>query len=329
MTDITIRPFRPQDDLSCRQIAAEHRWVAEQGGQVIGLIELNGHHIENLFVAPADQGKGLGARLIAAVEQATEGDLTLSVFHQNPRARALYERLGFRVVMDRDIDFHGQPATVWFMRKARAAAPRFDAMIFDFDGVLADSRDWMVQTLIRLSAEFGLQPLTKAAVEELRHLSNRDILKRMKVPVWKLPAMMRRGRDLAEQAGDDIQPFAGTYEMLHALKARGLKLAIVTSNSQPRITRTLGDKTMALFDVVDCGAALFGKASRLKRVAKALSVPLARAAYVGDETRDIEAAQKARITAIAATWGYAQPDTLKAANPDHLVSSFEELIGVV
>jgi phosphoglycolate phosphatase-like HAD superfamily hydrolase len=51
--------------------------------------------------------------------------------------------------------------------------------------------------------------------------------------------------------------------------------------------------------------------------------------YVGDETRDIEAAKKSQIKVIAVTWGFNSKQVLAAQNPDFLIDRPEELIKVI
>ena len=99
--------------------AVDRRWVAVLGSGVVGFIDMSGSHIANLFVHPAAQGRGVGTKLMEIVERDTCGDLTLSVFTVNPRARKLYERLGFRLVSEGPVAFRGTSKTVWRMRKVR------------------------------------------------------------------------------------------------------------------------------------------------------------------------------------------------------------------
>jgi phosphoglycolate phosphatase-like HAD superfamily hydrolase len=47
--------------------------------------------------------------------------------------------------------------------------------------------------------------------------------------------------------------------------------------------------------------------------------------YIGDETRDIEAAKKAGIKSIAVTWGYNTKAILDNSNPDFLCESTDAL----
>jgi GNAT superfamily N-acetyltransferase len=56
-------------------------------------------HIEVLAVLPAAQGRGVGRALIGAVEEWARSrghaNVTLNVFAENTRARAVYHRLGY------------------------------------------------------------------------------------------------------------------------------------------------------------------------------------------------------------------------------------------
>jgi ribosomal protein S18 acetylase RimI-like enzyme len=58
-------------------------------------------HVSDIVVAPAAEGRGVGAALMAAAEDWARAHgfrlLSLHVFGENARARALYERLGYRL----------------------------------------------------------------------------------------------------------------------------------------------------------------------------------------------------------------------------------------
>ena len=66
-------------------------------------------HIVELQIVPELQGKGLGTATMMTVIQdgATRGvPVTLSVVPANPRAKRLYERLGFEITAVEDLFIH-------------------------------------------------------------------------------------------------------------------------------------------------------------------------------------------------------------------------------
>lgn len=130
--DVTLRPATPRDaeflyELHCRTMrpVIEQTWgwneawqreeferrvarhqpsIIERDGAAVGglLLEWLPHavYIHEIQVRPEHQGQGIGTAAIRLVveEAARRGvDVTLSVVEANPRAKRLYERLGFVV----------------------------------------------------------------------------------------------------------------------------------------------------------------------------------------------------------------------------------------
>lgn len=73
-------------------------WVAEEDGRVVGYVALGEARVEHIYVAPPDQGRGVGTALLDHAKSLRPGGLDLWVFQQNEGARRLYEREGFRLV---------------------------------------------------------------------------------------------------------------------------------------------------------------------------------------------------------------------------------------
>ena len=57
--------------------------------------------------------------------------------------------------------------------------------------------------------------------------------------------------------------------MLQGLAERGIKLAVVSSNSEANVRRTLGDANAALINYYACGASIFGKPAKVQAGAEA------------------------------------------------------------
>jgi phosphoglycolate phosphatase len=201
---------------------------------------------------------------------------------------------------------------------------RYRLAIFDFDGTLADSLPWFRASFQDMIARFDLAPVGPDEIEGLRMMSGRQIMARLNVPMWRLPAIVSDMRKRKLAAADEISLFDGIEEMLSALQHGDIKVAIVSSDTEQSVRQVLGPVTV-LVSSFDCGAAIFGKHRKFRRVARRLGVKPADTICIGDELRDIEAARAAGMDSGAVAWGYAFPVAPQAAGPTHFFSSIEEL----
>jgi phosphoglycolate phosphatase len=200
----------------------------------------------------------------------------------------------------------------------------FKLVVFDFDGTLADSLAATVAVFNRLAGEMGFAPLTDPAAA--RHIATRQFLKRHGISFWRLPRVVRRFRALAAEGAGELKLFAGIPEALAALMSGGAKLGVLSSNAEGTIRTALrANGADGHFAFVVGYPRLFGKGKALKRIVRAERVERSDVLYVGDEVRDIEAAQRAGVKSAAVTWGFHAAELLRAANPDFVLDSPGEL----
>jgi len=197
--------------------------------------------------------------------------------------------------------------------------------IFDFDGTLADSLPWFRASFQDMITRFDLAPVRDDEVEGLRGLSAREIMARLNVSMWQLPAIVSDMRKRKLAAAGEISLFTGIPEMLAGLQRHGIRTAIVSSDSEASVRQVLGSAA-AKINRFDCGAAMFGKHWKFRRVARKLGVTSTQTICIGDEIRDIEAADAAGMDSGAVAWGYAFPSALQAMGPTHLFNSIEEMM---
>ena len=200
------------------------------------------------------------------------------------------------------------------------------AVLFDWDGTLADTAEASFRCYVRTFEELGI-------------VFDRETYARTYSPNWYLTFRAlgvpeeRWGhadaRWLAHFANEEVQLIDGARELLHSLVARGLATGIVTSGGRERVSRELEVHGLAAH-VHEC---VFGSdVAQKKPHPEALELCLERlrvdpehAVYVGDSPEDIAMARAAGVWSIAVPGGYPNRDALLAAGPDHLANTLHEV----
>jgi phosphoglycolate phosphatase len=201
--------------------------------------------------------------------------------------------------------------------------------IFDFDGTLADSFPFFISVFNQIADELGFRHVSPDEAHRLRHHDTRTIMRHVDMAAWKLPLASRSFIGLMRENASRIPLFKGIGEVLHTLDHEGVRLAIVSSNSEQNVRLVLGPHLSALFRHYECGMSVFGKASRIRKVVKRAAVPAAHALYVGDQAMDADAARRAGIAFGAVSWGYAPIEMLRRAAPDREFGSPAELLQIL
>src|SRR5215217_7800455 len=113
----------------------------------------------------------------------------------------------------------------------------FRLVIFDFDGTLADTFPCFSRVLNGVADRFGFKRIEEGEGERLLGLSAQESIAHLGVPRWKLPLIARHMRRLAAEHRDEISLFEGVDCMLQGLAERGIRLAVVSSNSEGNVRR--------------------------------------------------------------------------------------------
>lgn len=203
-------------------------------------------------------------------------------------------------------------------------------IIFDFDGTLADTVEAGVAVINSLAKKYGFRPVLKEDRDSYRDLPSREILKKVGLSLWKLPFLARdvRKKFAADIASQKLYP--GILEAARSLKKQGYHLAILTTNSEANITAFIARNNLGdLFDFVHAESGFFSKGRRLKKLIKKHGIGASLAAYVGDETRDVDAAREAGIKSVAVTWGVNSRQVLLEHHPDLIIGKPADLLKLI
>ena len=197
--------------------------------------------------------------------------------------------------------------------------------IFDLDGTLVDSFPWFLGIMDQVAEKHGFESIRTEDIETVRGLGAREIIRRQRVPMWRMPLIAadlrrRKAKDLAS-----IPLFPGVEAMLGRLAANGVVCALVSSDAEDNARRALGAGARSIAHFA-CGAALFGKAKKFRQVLSRTGIAADEAIAIGDELRDAEAAAKAGIAFGAVTWGYASADALRRTRPALVFERVDEVV---
>lgn len=201
--------------------------------------------------------------------------------------------------------------------------------IFDFDGTLAESLDVLFVITNQLAEEFGFAPVGHQEFQSWRSLTSRELLSQKRIPWWKLPSLVRRVKREQYHRIRQIRLVLGMGEALLALRDRGSRLGILTSNSSSTVEAFLENQGLeGIFEFVYAGSTLFGKDKLLRRVIQAHQLDPDQVIYVGDEVRDIEAAHRVPMPVAAVSWGFNTLDVLASVQPDYLLQQPKDLLSL-
>ncbi|HEY4216422.1 MAG TPA: HAD-IA family hydrolase [Gemmatimonadaceae bacterium] len=208
------------------------------------------------------------------------------------------------------------------------------AVLFDLDGTLLDSIE-----LILRSARYSFEKLGREWPSD---------------EVWAagigvpLPIMFGRyARDLADRAdfiaayreyqlaNHDrlIRCYDSVVDTVHALRARGHELAIVTSKSEALAIRGLAHVGLARFmdTIVGCDASTRHKPDPepVRIALQRLGCAPSDALFVGDSVHDILAGNAAGVRTAAALWGAGRRDEMAVGEPSVWLESLADVLDVL
>ena len=208
------------------------------------------------------------------------------------------------------------------------------AILFDFDGTLADTAPDLAAALNRMREKRGLAPLPAVTVRPYASMGARGLLRvgfAMGPEHPDYEAMKGEFLDrYAEAICEHTRLFPGMAEVLAGLERRAIAWGIVT-NKATRFTERIVPGLGVSPACVVCGDStphLKPHPAPLLLAAERLKLEPADCLYVGDDLRDVQAARAAGMRSAAVEWGYhgTETDGPRAWNADLLLSRPQELL---
>lgn len=200
-------------------------------------------------------------------------------------------------------------------------------VVFDFDGVLADTLDEMLHIAGMVCEKMGYpcnpSPRDLNALDRMEFI---ELGRQLGVPEDRAQEFVERTFRLFCSRPVPPQIFPGMREVVVEL-AKGSKIGILTGNTFQVVDRFLETNDLSAAIAVVMSADSPGNRSmKLKRIVSQLRQTEGKAFLVGDAVSDVYVAREEAVTSIAVTWGHQSEAKLRSAGPDHLVHTPQELL---
>ncbi len=208
------------------------------------------------------------------------------------------------------------------------------AVLFDLDGTLVDSLADIAGSMNRTLVRRGHPPHRVEAYrgfigEGVEHLVRRALPGASPDELAQVLAAYRA--DYLEHLFDGSPPYPGIPELLQALRARGVPLAVLSNKAEPATVKLAEGLFPGLFAQVRGerpGTPKKPDPTAALALAAALGVAPADCAFVGDTAIDMKTARAAGMVPVGVAWGF-RPEELVPHGAAHVLSHPRELLALL
>lgn len=216
-------------------------------------------------------------------------------------------------------------------KRMRIAMSKYDLVVFDFDGTIADSDLALVKIGLKMSKKFLIKK--DVSIDDLLFLNGPSLDESLPLlfPGYDIKELRNAYYELAPDSAKDITLFPPVKDVLKVLKGKKVNVAIFTSRS--RFTTELILKRHGLyskFKMIVCGDDGYARkpsGEGLNAIIKKLGAKPQKTLLVGDNWRDILAAKDAGVdVAFIAPYRRVHKLELKAT---YVLNDLSELMEII
>ena len=227
----------------------------------------------------------------------------------------------------------------------------FQYVLFDLDGTLTDPKLGITTCVQYALKSFGIE---EENLDKLEPFIGPPLIESFKQfygfsQEQAIQAQEKYRERFSVTGWSENELYPGIDKMLKTLSERGMKLAVASSKPEVFVEKILVHFGIREYFTAVVGSELDGRRiNKDEVVLEALNrmgvltkeeveryltegvllhtgVKNDHCAMVGDRKFDVEGAKAMNVTSVAVSYGYAQGDELKQAQPDYIVSTVDEL----
>lgn len=211
------------------------------------------------------------------------------------------------------------------------------AVFFDLDGTLVDTADDQAAPVNHMREARGLKPLpleeyrpfASAGSRGLLHIGLGATTDDPDYPALRAEFLNRYEQEIAVHS----RLFDGMPELLAWLEANGIRWGVISNKLEylvRRLVQQLGlGHRVALAYGGDTAPRAKPWPDPLKMALQETGLTARQCVYIGDDLRDIQAAHAVDMPAVAAAYGYGNPNEIPQWKADHIVASPQEFLAML
>lgn len=211
------------------------------------------------------------------------------------------------------------------------------AVFFDLDGTLVDTADDLAAPVNHMREARGLKPLpleeyrpfASAGSRGLLHIGLGATTDDPDYPALRTEFLNRYEQEIAVHS----RLFDGMPELLAWLEANDIRWGVISNKLEylvHRLVQQLGlGHRVALAYGGDTAPRAKPWPDPLKMALQETGLTARQSVYIGDDLRDIQAAHAVDMPAVAAAYGYGNPNEIPQWKADHIVTSPQEFLAML
>jgi len=202
-------------------------------------------------------------------------------------------------------------------------------LIFDYDGVIADSLDVIWECFNKVNKKYNFFPFKNK--NELTTMWDENLFEsvsKLGISIINQVKFYKKWVDLVIENNDKMKPFVGLKSVLKKLSKNNY-LTIISSNDDEVISGFLKrDGLFDYFNLILGTKSGRSKRKKLKIVLNKFKISEDRTYFITDTIGDLKEVKGFGIKTVAVTWGFHDKSKLQKENPDFLIENPKELLNL-
>ncbi|MBQ7293537.1 MAG: HAD family hydrolase [Clostridia bacterium] len=213
------------------------------------------------------------------------------------------------------------------------------AVIFDFDGTLADTLESIKEGINLTMEKFGYPFSTRDDVQAHINHGARNLIK-LSIPSElqgdeaKVDEVYAVYNEMYQKVYLNVEElYDGMDAAIKALNEGGIKMSVLSNKQDPMVVglckKNLPEKMFTEFRGQRVGAPTKPDPTVPLEICALMGVDPSECALVGDSDVDMKTAKNAGFTAIGVSWGYRPPELLLENGADFIAKTADDIVKIV